>query len=69
MSDVLKALEKGTLNPQDVLAGIEGTEDALRKALERNIEKATRQGDFAYADKLKRARVHMSQVSWLVFRA
>jgi len=56
VSDVLKALKDGTLDPKDTVVGIEGTEDALNKALTRNIEKALRNGDTDYANKLKQAQ-------------
>lgn len=59
ISDVLKALEKGTLNPTDTLTGIEGTNDALHKALTKNIEKALQNGDIDYANKLKQAQEHL----------
>lgn len=56
VSDVLKALEAETLAPKDIVAGIDGTEDAIKKALEKNIEKALNSGDIDYADKLKQAQ-------------
>lgn len=56
VNDVLKALKDGTLDPNDTLAGIKGTEDALTKALTRNIEKAIRNGDVEYANRLKQAQ-------------
>ncbi|MCA1055200.1 hypothetical protein LCM10_09390 [Rossellomorea aquimaris] len=59
VSDVLKALEKGTLDPKDVLTGIEGTKDAVHKALTKNIEKALQNGNHSYADKLKQAQEHL----------
>lgn len=54
--DVLKALDKGTLNPDDTLVGIDGTRDALVKALEKNIKNATESGNVDYANKLKQAQ-------------
>lgn len=59
VNDVLKALKDGTLEPNDTLAGIEGTGDALNKALERNIEKAYEHGDIDFANKLKQAKEHL----------
>lgn len=56
VSDVLKAIEKGTLDPKDTLAGIDGTSDALKKALAKNITKATESGNVDYANKLKQAQ-------------
>lgn len=59
VSDVLKALEKGTLDPKDALAGIEGTKEAIHKALTKNIEKALQNGNHSYAEKLKQAQEHL----------
>ena len=59
VSDILKALKKQTLDPNDIVVGVEGTEEALKKALSRNIEKAIRNGDLEYANKLKQAQKHL----------
>lgn len=59
ISGVLKSLEKGTLQPNDILVGIEGTEAALKKALEKNLEKAVLNGNTDYAEKLKQALEQM----------
>lgn len=59
VSDVLKALEAGTISPKDIVSGIEGTEDAIKKALEKNIEKAINSSDIDYANKLKQAQEHL----------
>ena len=56
ISDVLKALKDGTLDPKDAFIGIDGTNEALAKALEKNIEKATANGDINYANTLKDAQ-------------
>lgn len=58
--DVLKALEKGTLDPKDTLVGIEGSKDGLAKALEKNIKKATDSGNVEYANRLKEAQKHLT---------
>src|SRR5699024_1026444 len=59
VNDVLKALKADTLDPDDILVGIDGTEDALHKALERNIEKAITKGEIDYAHKLQQAQKHL----------
>lgn len=59
VNDILKALKNRTLNPTDTVAGIEGTDEALHKALTRNIEKASQNGDIDYATRLKEARAHL----------
>ncbi|WP_404405126.1 hypothetical protein [Jeotgalibacillus malaysiensis] len=56
VNDVLKALKKGTLNPGDLVTGVNGTEKALDKALTQNIEKAINMGDIDYAEKLRQAK-------------
>lgn len=55
INGVLKSLKKGTLQPDDILVGIEGTEEALKKALKKNIEAALKAGDMEYAEKLRKA--------------
>jgi len=59
VSDVLKALKGGTLDPKDAVAGIDGTKDAIHKALNKNVDKALQSGDYSYADKLKQAKEHL----------
>jgi len=59
ISGVLKSLEKGTLNPNDILVGIEGTEEVLKKALETNLKKALQNGNEEFAEKLKQALEQM----------
>ncbi|SFB19913.1 MULTISPECIES: hypothetical protein [unclassified Bacillus (in: firmicutes)] len=59
ISDVLEALKKGTLKPNETVAGIDGTNDALHKALTKNIDKAFQNGDLDYANKLKQAQEHL----------
>lgn len=56
---VLKALEKGTLDPKDTLVGIEGSTDALAKALDHNIKKALDTGNLEYAKRLQQAKEYM----------
>lgn len=54
--DVVEALEKGTLNPKDAVTGVEGTKDAVAKALEKRISEATASGDTNLANRLKQAK-------------
>lgn len=56
---VLKALEKGTLDPKDTLVGIEGSSEALAKALDHNIKKALDAGNTEYAKRLQKAKEYM----------
>ncbi|MGY3259003.1 hypothetical protein ACVWWS_002187 [Pseudomonas chlororaphis] len=43
--DVVQALEKGTLDPVDNVAGVRGTASAVRKAIEKNLAKAQEDGN------------------------
>lgn len=54
--DVLKAIDKGTINPDDIIVGTDGTKNSVMKMLEKNIEKATREGNLELLGKLKEAR-------------
>ncbi|WP_394856438.1 hypothetical protein [Staphylococcus saprophyticus] len=54
--DVLKAIDKGTINPDDIIVGTDGTKNSVTKMLEKNIEKATREGNSELLGKLKDAR-------------
>lgn len=55
VSDILEALKKGTLQTNDTVAGIEGSKDAINKALEKNIHRAIQNGDTDRAKLLKDA--------------
>ncbi|UXU52569.1 hypothetical protein [Staphylococcus arlettae] len=54
--DVLKAIDKGTINPDDIIVGTDRTKNSVMKMLEKNIEKATREGNSELLGKLKEAR-------------
>ncbi|UVL42370.1 hypothetical protein LOY55_09785 [Pseudomonas sp. B21-040] len=45
VKDVVQALENGTLDPIDNVAGVRGTASAVRKAIEGNLAKAERDGN------------------------
>ncbi|WP_340008406.1 hypothetical protein MHH52_10395 [Paenibacillus sp. FSL K6-0276] len=60
VSDVLKALKDGTLNPNDTVAGIGGTDEVLKKAIDRNMMKAIQNGDMDFANTLKQAKEQLS---------
>ena len=55
ISDVLEALKKGTLKPDDTLVGIDGTKEALKKALDKNLTTAIAEGNEEYVKTLKKA--------------
>lgn len=57
--DVLKAIDKGTINPDDIIVGTDGTKKSVLKMLNKNIEKATREGNTELLDKLKIAKEKM----------
>lgn len=54
--DVLKAIDKGTINPDDIIVGTDGTKNSVMKMLEKNIEKATREGNTELLEKLIKAK-------------
>lgn len=54
--DVVEAIEKGTLNPNDAVHGVEGTKHAVSKAIENRIAEASANGDTELVDRLKSAR-------------
>ncbi|RIO71592.1 hypothetical protein BUZ85_12820 [Mammaliicoccus sciuri] len=54
--DVLKAIDKGTINPDDIIVGTDGTKTSVMKMLEKNIEKATREGNTELLEKLIKAK-------------
>lgn len=56
IKDVIEALEKGTLKPDDTLVGIDGTKEALLKALENKIKDARSEGNEEYAKILEKAK-------------
>ncbi|OLF29637.1 MULTISPECIES: hypothetical protein [unclassified Staphylococcus] len=54
--DVLKAIDKGTINPDDIIVGTDGTKTSVMKMLEKNIEKTTREGNTELLEKLIKAK-------------
>lgn len=54
--DIAKALEKGTLNPNDSVYGIDGIGDEIKKVLDKRIQLAQDQGNADLANKLKDAK-------------
>lgn len=60
--DIIRALEKGRLNPNDTVFGVEGTGDALKKALENKIENATKEGNMDFVNRLKEAQKNLKVV-------
>ena len=57
--DIVEALEKGTLNPNDTVYGIEGTNNALNKALEKRINSALSDGNTELAERLRNAQKNL----------
>ncbi|UXR38046.1 hypothetical protein MUA41_00845 [Staphylococcus simulans] len=56
VSDVLKALQKGTLKPDDIVVGTDGTKQSVAKMIENNIAKATQEGNTELLNKLNVAK-------------
>src|SRR5699024_7172646 len=56
VSDILKALEKGTLEPDDIMVGTKGSKEAIEKMLKKNILKATREDNQELLEKLLKAQ-------------
>lgn len=54
--DVLKAIDKGTINPDDIIVGTDGTKKSVEKMLNKNIDKTVREGNKELLDKLKIAK-------------
>lgn len=54
--DVVEAIEKGTLNVKDTVVGVDGTKEAVLKALEKKIQFATENGDAELVKKLTAAK-------------
>lgn len=57
--DVLKAIDKGTINPDDRIVGTEGTKNSVEKMLNKNIDKAVKEGNQELLEKLKIAKDEM----------
>lgn len=57
--DVLKAIDKGTINPDDRIVGTEGTKNSVEKMLNKNIDKAVKEGNQELLEKLKNAKDKM----------
>lgn len=56
ISDILKALDKGTLQPDDIMIGSKGSKEAVKKMLEKNIIKATNENNQELLEKLLKAK-------------
>lgn len=56
VSDVLEALKKGTLQPDDIVVGTDGTKQSVAKMIEKNITKATQEGNTELLNKLNAAK-------------
>lgn len=54
--DIVEALEKGTLKPGDTVVGIDGTKEAVNKALSKAINKASESGNTELVNKLTEAQ-------------
>ncbi|WP_239700889.1 hypothetical protein [Mammaliicoccus sp. D-M17] len=57
--DVLKAIDKGTINPDDIIVGTDGTKNSVEKMLNKNIDKAVKEGNQELLEKLKIAKDKM----------
>lgn len=57
--DVLKAIDKGTINPDDSIVGTDGMKNSLEKMLNKNIDKAVKEGNQELLEKLKIAKNEM----------
>lgn len=57
--DVLKAIDKGTINPDDSIVGTDGIKNSLEKMLNKNIDKAVKEGNQELLEKLKIAKDEM----------
>lgn len=56
VNDIITALEKGTLSPNDSVLGIEGTKNVFEKAIDESIEKAAANGDKKLLETLQKAK-------------
>lgn len=59
VQDIIKALKKGTLNPNDSVCGVKGTETALKNKLDKEISYALSKGDNKTAELLKNAKAQL----------
>lgn len=57
--DIAEALEKGTLNPNDSVFGIDGLGDEIKKVLDKKISIAQEQGNTELVDKFQEAKRHL----------
>lgn len=57
--DVLKAIDKGTINPDDRIVGTDGIKNSVEKMLNKNIDKAVKEGNQELLEKLKIAKDKM----------
>lgn len=57
--DVLKAIDKNTISPDDIIVGTDGTKQSVEKMLNKNIEKAVRENNTELLEKLKIAKKNM----------
>lgn len=54
--DIVEAIEKGTLKPDDSVFGVKGTGNAVKKAFDKAINHASENGDTELVKKLKQAK-------------
>ena len=57
--DIVEALEKGTLNPNDAVTGVKGTNQAVIKAIDKRIEQAAASGDTDLVNRLTSAKKNL----------
>lgn len=60
--DVVEAIEKGTLNPNDKVYGVEGMNRTLQKTFEKSIAEAEKQGNVELVNRLKNAKDNLHVV-------
>lgn len=58
--DVIQALENGTLDPSDNVAGVRGTDSAVKKAIEKNLIKAKEEGNEKLIKIFEKARQNLT---------
>ena len=59
VKDILKAIDKNTISPNDIIVGTDGTKQSVEKMLNENIEKAIRENNIELLEKLKNAKENM----------
>ncbi len=57
---VIESLKKGTLNPRDVLFGIEGTQEVFNKEIKEQLECAIQEGNAELINRLQEAKQHLT---------